>query len=49
MAGHTDPAQTMVVGLVQAMSSNLGENGSGSMTVARQPEQQQTMLSQPYA
>jgi hypothetical protein len=50
MAGHTDPAQTMVVGLVQAMSSNLGENGSaGSMTVAQQPEQQQTMLSQPYA
>jgi hypothetical protein len=50
MAGHTDPAQTMVVGLVQAMSSNLGENGSaGSMTVAQQPEQQQTMLSQPHA
>jgi len=50
MAGHTDPAQTMVVGLVQAMSSNLGENGSaGSMTVAQQPEQQQPMLSQPHA
>jgi hypothetical protein len=50
MAGHTDPAQTMVVGLVQAMSSNLAENGSsGSMTVAQQPEQQQTMLSQPHA
>jgi hypothetical protein len=50
MAGHTDPAQTMVVGLVQAMSSNLVENGSsGSMTVAQQQEQQQTMLSQPHA
>jgi hypothetical protein len=50
MAGHTDPAQTMVVGLVQAMSSNLVENGSSaSMTVAQQPEQQQTMLSQPHA
>jgi hypothetical protein len=50
MAGHTDPAQTMVVGLVQAMSSNLVEHGSsGSMTVAQQPEQQQTMLSQPHA
>jgi len=50
MAGHTDPAQTVVVGLVQAMSSNLVENGSsGSMTVAQQPEQQQTMLSQPHA
>jgi hypothetical protein len=49
MAGHTDPAQTIVVGLVQAMSSNLVENGSsGSMTVAHQPEQQQTMLSQPH-
>jgi uncharacterized repeat protein (TIGR01451 family) len=50
MAGQTDPAQTMVVGLVQAISSNLAENGSsGSMTVAQQPEQQQTMLSQPHA
>ena len=50
MAGHTDPAQTTVVGLVQAMSSNLVENGpSGSMTVGQQPEQQQTMLSQPHA
>jgi hypothetical protein len=50
MAGHTDPAQTMVVGLVQAMSFNLVEHGSsGSMTVAQQPEQQQTMLSQPHA
>ena len=49
MAGHTDPAQTMVVGLVQAMSANLVENGSsGSMTVAQQPEQQQTILSQPH-
>jgi hypothetical protein len=50
VAGHTDPAQTMVVGLVQAMSSSLVENGSsGSMTVAQQPEQQQTILSQPHA
>jgi uncharacterized repeat protein (TIGR01451 family) len=50
MAGHTDPAQTMVVGLVQAMSFNLVEHGSsGSMTVAQQPEEQQTMLSQPHA
>ena len=50
LSGQTDPAQTMVIGLVQAMSSNLVENGSsGSMTVAQQPEQQQTMLSQPHA
>jgi hypothetical protein len=49
-AGHTDPAQTMVVGLVQAMSSSLVENGSsGSMAIAQEPEQQQTMLSQPQA
>ena len=50
MAGHTDPAQTMVVGLVQAMSSNLVANGSsGSMTVAQQTEQQHSLLSQPHA
>jgi len=50
MAEHTDPAQTMVVALVQAMSSNLVENGSsGSMTVAQQTEQQHSLLSQPHA
>ena len=50
LSGQTDPAQTMVIGLVHAMSSNLVENGSsGSMTVGQQPEQQQTMLSQPHA
>ena len=50
LSGQTDPAQTMVIGLVHAMSSNLVENGSsGSMTISQQPEQQQAMLSQPHA
>jgi hypothetical protein len=35
---------------VQAISSNLVENGSsGSIAIAQQPEQQQAMLSQPHA